>query len=158
MQKNKFHNVFSAETNLKTCDQQDYSCVGDPIDILTSATTYTGCPPIPSTIKSTYDSKVDVLSNSFGLRLTPWDDIAQTGYTVCYRAIYYTGACITTYSSETYYNCVNNQVVSTGTKCVTGLTYSSGYTVVEKCSTTVCGLSGETYRAQEPWILVSARF
>jgi len=153
---NKFHNYYSAETYLRTCDQYDYSCEGKPILLLSSGTTSHGCPPKIKTKVDVYDSKIDVLSNSFGLRLTPWDDIHQTGYTVCYRAIYYTGACITTYSSKTITDC--NRRTKTTKECVTGLTYMSGWTIVEKCSTTVCGLSGATYRSQEPWLLVSARF
>jgi|2_EtaG_2_1085320.scaffolds.fasta_scaffold00423_20 hypothetical protein len=154
---NKFHNYYSAETNLFTCDQSNFSCSGNSTPLVVSATTYSGCPPKAKVIKSTYDSKVDVLSNSFGLRLTPWDEHAQTGYTLCYRAIYYTGACITTYTKKTIIDCKSN-VTRTYDDCITGLTYSSGYTVVEKCSPMVCGLSGATYRAQEPWLLVSARF
>ena len=42
--------------------------------------------------------------------------------------------------------------------CVTGLTYSSGYTVVEKYSNIVCGLTGSTFVETCPWLLVSARF
>jgi len=154
---NKFHNYYSAETYLQTCDQKDYSCEGPSVPLITSATTYVGCPPQPKTIKSTYDSKLDVLSNSFGLRLTPWNNEAQTGYTVGYRAIYYTGDCITTYSHKKIIDCDNN-VTYTKDECVTGLTYSSGFTVVEKYSPTICGLSGATYRAEEPWVLISARF
>ena len=154
---NKFHNYHSGETHISTCDQYDYSCEGKPHPIITSATTYVDCNKKITTIDSSYDSKIDVLSNSFGLRLTPWDEIGQSGYSVCYRAIYYTGACITTYSTETTTECDNTQTWTTN-KCVTGITYQSGYTIVEKCSPTVCGLSGHTYRSQEPWLLVSARF
>ena len=155
---NKFHNAYSGESGLQTCDQRDYSCNGEKVNLISSGITgNTGCPPHPRTVLDVYDSKVDVLSNSFGLKLTPWDDSSQTGYTVCYRAIYYTGACITTYSSKTITDC-HNDVITTKKECVTGLTYTSGWTVVEKCSPTVCGLSGETYRSQEPWLLVSARF
>tara|TARA_R100000664_G_scaffold34218_1_gene55193 strand:- start:5798 stop:8386 length:2589 start_codon:yes stop_codon:yes gene_type:complete len=132
---NKYHNVYSGECGLTTCAQLDFSCTGSPVYLTASASTvvdekcYTRRSYITAT---TYNSGIDVWSNSLGLRLT--DD-----YRIGYRAIYYTGNCITS-----------------GT-CVTGLTYTSGFTVTEKYSDNIiCQLTGSTQ--SEPWILVSARF
>ena len=132
---NKFHNVYSGECGLTTCAQLDYSCTGTSVYLTSSASTIVDdhCQTRRSYITgTTYDSGIDVWSNSLGLRLT--DD-----YRVGYRAIYYTGTCMTS-----------------GT-CITGLTYSSGFTVVEKYSDNViCQLTGTTQ--SEPWVLITARF
>ena len=132
---NKYHNVYSGECGLTTCAQQDFSCTGTPVYLTASATTVVRdqCGfAVKHLSATTYDSGVDVWSNSLGLRLT--DD-----YRIGYRAIYYTGNCITS-----------------GT-CITGLTYSSGFTITEKYSDNIiCQLTGGTQ--SEPWILVSARF
>lgn len=154
---NKFHNIYSAETGLQTCRQYDYSCDGNPIDINFSGNTQTNPCGEPIIITTNYDEKIDSWSNSFGLRLTPWNDGANSGLTLCYRALYFTGNCITTYSNEKVVDCERNLVYEIP-NCKTGLTYTSGYTIVEKCTNTICDLDNITYRNEEPWVLVSARF
>jgi len=146
---NKFHNFYSAETHLQTCDQGDFSCSGIPTPIITTGTTG-HCGTEVQVITSTYDEKIDSLSNAFALRLT---DDGRVGY----RALYYTGNCITTFSEKKVLNCETNEYY-TVEDCVTGLTYSSGFTVVEKYSDIVCGLTGSTFVETCPWLLVSARF
>ena len=133
---NKFYNVYSGECGLTTCAQVDFSCTGTSVYLTASASTVVddvcGNNSKSYITATTYNSGVDVWSNSLGLRLT--DD-----YRIGYRAIYYTGTCI-----------------SSGT-CVTGLTYSSGFTVVEKYSDNIiCQLTGTTQ--SEPWVLITARF
>jgi hypothetical protein len=146
---NKFHNYYSGETGLNTCDQGDYSCSGIPTPIITTG--YTGyCGTQVQVITSTYDETIDSLSNSFALRLT---DDGRVGY----RALYFTGNCITTYSDKKVLDCNTNEYY-TIKDCVTGLTYSSGYTIVEKYSDVVCGLTGSTFVESCPWLLVTARF
>lgn len=146
---NKFHNFYSGETGLNTCDQGDYSCSGIPTPIITTG--YTGyCGTQVEVITSTYDEKIDSLSNALALRLT---DDGRVGY----RALYYTGSCITTYSEKKVLDCETNEYY-TIEDCVTGLTYSSGYTIIEKYSNVVCGLTGSTFANSCPWLLVSARF
>jgi len=146
---NKFHNFYSAETNLITCQQNDYSCEGIPTQIITTATT-DHCGNITHIITSTYDEKIDSLSNAFALRLT---EEGRVGY----RALYYTGSCVTTYSDKKVLDCDTGEYYVID-DCVTGLTYTSGYTIVEKYSDIVCGLTGETFFNSCPWLLVSARF
>ena len=146
---NKFHNYYSAETGLVTCQQNDYSCDGVPIPIITTGST-DHCGNKVNVITSTYDDKIDSLSNSFALRLT---DDGRVGY----RALYYTGSCITTYTDKKVVDCGTGESYSIE-DCVTGLTYTSGFTVVEKYSNVVCGLTGSTFVETCPWLLVSARF
>ena len=146
---NKFHNFYSAETHLQTCDQGDFSCSGIPIPIITTGTTG-HCGTQVQVITSTYDEKIDSLSNAFALRLT---DDGRVGY----RALYYTGNCITTFSEKKVLDCETNEYYVIE-DCVTGLTYSSGFTIVEKYSDIVCGLTGSTFVETCPWLLVSARF
>ena len=98
---NKFHNYYSAETHLNTCDQGDYSCSGIPTPIITTGTTG-HCGTEVQVITSTYDEKIDSLSNAFALRLT---DDGRVGY----RALYYTGNCITTYSEKQVLDCNTNE-------------------------------------------------
>ena len=146
---NKFHNFYSAETHLNTCDQNDYSCSGIPIPIVTTGTTG-HCGTEVQVITSTYDEKIDSLSNSFALRLT---DEGRVGY----KALYYTGSCVTTYSDKKVLDCNTNEYYVVK-DCVTGLTYISGYTIIEKYSDVVCGLTGGTFVETCPWLLISARF
>ena len=146
---NKFHNYYSAETHLVTCQQNEYSCEGVPIPIVTTG--YTGhCGTEVQVVTSTYDDKIDSLSNAFALRLT---DDGRVGY----RALYYTGSCITTYSDKKVVDC-NTGESYVMENCTTGLTYTSGFTVIEKYSDVVCGLTGSTFVDTCPWLLVSARF
>ncbi len=146
---NKFHNYYSAETGLVTCQQNDYSCDGIPIPIITTGST-DHCGKEVNVITSTYDDKIDSLSNSFALRLT---DDGRVGY----RALYYTGSCITTYTDKKVVDCNTGESYSIK-DCVTGLTYTSGFTVIEKYSDVVCGLTGSTFVETCPWLLVSTRF
>ena len=71
------------------------------------------------------------------------------------KLLYYTGSCITTYSEKKVLDCEYKRIYVVE-DCVTGLTYSSGYTVVEKYSNIVCGLTGSTFVETCPWLLVSA--
>ena len=134
---NKFWNVFSGESGVTTCDNMEYSCSGGTLPIQKSKKVIVvdGCNNKKTLYeKWTYPNIIDSMSNAFGLRLTP-------DYKLGYRAIYYTGSCI-----------------MTGT-CITGYTYTTGYTISEKyTSKSICGLTGSTHIAKEPWLEITARF
>ena len=135
---NKFWNDYSGETGKRTCRESVYGCTGDTIPIQQSACTEThdmcGNSHLSCISATTYDNRIDVGSNSFGLRLTP-------DYRLGFRAIYYTGSCVMTGS------------------CVTGLTYTTAFTMTEEYTTdAICNLTGSTEIGKEPWLLVSARF
>ena len=85
-----------------------------------------------------YSAETDVWSNAIGFRLT--DD-----YKLGYRALRYTGSCVTTGTSQS---------------CNTGSTWHCGYAIEEKYTTDpICALTAGTgILASEPWLLISIVF
>ena len=85
-----------------------------------------------------YSAETDVWSNAIGFRLTK-------DYKLGYRALRYTGSCITTGTSQS---------------CNTGSTWQCGYAIEEKYTTDpICALTAGTgILASEPWLLISIVF
>ena len=87
------------------------------------------------------DPDDDLFSNALSIRFSG----APQNPKICVKYIKFTGSCITTGTCEN-----------------TGVTYSSGYTIVETCSSKGvyddCDYSGCTLTSQEQWIMVSTVF
>jgi len=87
------------------------------------------------------DPDEDLFSNGFSIRFS--GDARNPK--ICVKYIKFTGDCITTGTCEN-----------------TGVTYSSGYTIVETCSTNTiysdCVYTGCTLSNQESWVMVSTVF
>jgi hypothetical protein len=86
--------------------------------------------PKPQTVST------DTYSNSFGIRLTP-------DFKVGYRALRFTGSCVTTGSSTT---------------CTTGKTFECGYSVEESYSDTICPVLISSGTCKSSWVQIDVVF
>ena len=96
-----------------------------------------GCNSITEVPNGDKDPLYDSMSNSFSLRLSGDPKNPK----VCVKVLTFTGGCITT-----------------GTSSVTGITYQTGYTITEYCSSNqifdYCENLNSDYTTKEHWILV----
>ena len=87
------------------------------------------------------DPDLDLFSNAFSVRFSG----DPSNPKICVKYIKFTGDCITTGTCEN-----------------TGVTYSSGYTIVETCSTDTiykdCIYTACTSSSEESWVMVSTVF
>lgn len=90
----------------------------------------------PEVLPKPQSVSADTYSNSFAVRLTP-------DFKIGYRALRFTGSCVTTGSSTT---------------CTTGKTFDCGYSVEESYSDTICPALITSGQCQESWIQVDVVF
>jgi len=96
-----------------------------------------GCEGTTEVPNSDKDPLYDSMSNSFSLRLSG----DPSNPKVCVKVLTFTGNCVTT-----------------GTSPTTGITYQTGYTITEYCSTgqifDYCATNGPDYLNKEHWFLI----
>jgi len=155
---NKFRIPYSGENCIETCEP---SCSGDSITLQTAGcSTHTdNCGNVHEDCvsASTYPYYVDCCSNNFALMLS---GDCETGYRVGYRALYFSGGCVVTGTTDEtihYDRCGHPYKVGSGNpNCGTAFTYITACTVVNRFSDDIiCDFTGQT---EAPWLYVSAVF